>query len=309
MAADPMEGLRLPETAEAPRPAFAQKLRSRIKFALGVTPTKGTEMVETLNNMRTVTPYITCKGAADAIAFYVDILGAVEVGERIIDQSDGRIGHATFAIGDTTLMISDEYPEMGVLSPQTLGGTAVALNTYVDDCDASYARALAAGATGLREPADQFYGSRSSAILDPWGHRWMLETVIKDRAVPTLEGGFDVVPVAAVQAVAPLGYFTFRVADVARASLFYGALFGWQVEANGHIANINPPGGFTPVGDDPIVLYIEVPSVEVSAARVRELGGTVLSTTSYESGANARCSDDQGTLFDLFQPNPGYERT
>lgn len=306
MAADPMETLRLIDTPEAPRALFAENLRARVESALGVAPTKGTEMVKTVNNMRTVTPYLTCKGAAEAIGFYVDILGAVEVGERIIDQTDGRIGHATFTIGDTMLMISDEYPEMGVLSPKTLGGTPVALNTYVEDCDASYARAVAAGATGLREPADQFYGSRSSAILDPWGHRWMLETVIEGRPVPTLEGGFDVVPVA--RTVAPLGYFALRVADTARASTFFGALFGWEVEPNGHIANIDPPGGFFQGGDDPIVLYIQVPDVEAAAARVRELGGAVLSTASYESGANARCTDDQGTPFDLFQPNPGYER-
>ena len=277
---------------------------------------------KTLNGARTVTAYLTAKGAAEAITFYADILGAIEVGERYVDQSDGRVGHAEFTIGDTTLMISDEYPEIGVLSPATLGGSPIMLNTYVDDVDASYARAVAAGATGLREPADQFYGSRSAQIIDPWGHRWSLDTVIEGREAPALVG-FDAVAMADPPAAAApmterarallhgptqLGYFTLKVEDVARATSFFSSLFGWQVEDGGHIANIDPPGGMSPLAAEPVVLYFQVPDVAAAADRVRALGGTVRSMTDYPSGGNAECLDDQGTRFDLFQPILGYER-
>lgn len=284
-------------------------------------------MPKTPDGVHTVTAYLCAKGAADAIAFYVDIFGAQEVGDRIIDQSDGRVGHATFQIGDTRLMIADEYPEIGVLSPATIGGSAVMLNAYVDDVDDVYARAVAAGATGLREPADQFYGSRSGSILDPWGHRWSLETMIEGRELPVMEG-FDLVPSEGsapdtpamterarelLHGPAQLGYFTMRVADLGRARAFFGALFDWQVEdgsqaSGGHIANIDPPGGLSSEVGESVILYFQVPDVAAAAERVRALGGTVRSMTDYASGGNAECTDDQGTRFDLFQPIPGYER-
>lgn len=297
-------------------------------------------MPKTPDGVHTVTAYLCAKGAADAIAFYVDIFGAHEVGDRIIDQSDGRVGHATFQIGDTRLMIADEYPEVGVLSPTSIGGSAVMLNAYVDDVDDAYARAVAAGAKGLREPADQFYGSRSGSILDPWGHRWSLETMIDGRELPTMEG-FDLVPSAdaletradaletpadaletptmtdraheLLHGPAQLGYFTMRVADLGRARAFFSELFDWQVEdgsqaSGGHIANIDPPGGLSTEVSEPVVLYFQVPDVAAAAERVRELGGTVRSMTDYPSGGNAECTDDQGTRFDLFQPIAGYER-
>ena len=237
MATDAFENLRLPDHAEEPRPAFRATLRARLERELGrssqSTTTQGAPMPpKTLSGARTVTAYLTAKGAAEAIAFYTDIFGAVEVGERYVDQSDGRVGHAEFTIGDTTLMISDEYPEMGVLSPATLGGSPIMLNTYVDDVDASYARAVAAGARGMREPADQFYGSRSAQIIDPWGHRWSLDTVIEGRDAPALVGFVAVAMADPPAAAAPmseraraflhgptqLGYFTLKVADVERAT-------------------------------------------------------------------------------------------
>ena len=291
---------------------------------------------KTLNGARTVTAYLTAKGAAEAMAFYADIFGALEVGERYVDQNDGRVGHAEFTIGDTTLMISDEYPEIGVLSPATLGGSPIMLNTYVDDVDASYAWAVAAGARGMREPTDQFYGSRSAQIIDPWGHRWSLETVIEGRAAPALVG-FDAVPAPSADASVPaesaprterarallhgpaqIGYLTIHVDDVGRARSFFTALFGWEIEdghtdgGGGHIANIDPPGSISPktaaTAGSTVTLYFQVPDVAATAERVRALGGTVLSTTDYASGGNAECTDDQGTRFDLFQPISGYER-
>ncbi len=335
---DPFDQLLITPTPEAPRFAFAVALLARLEHELGVVPStpatpvvsQGTAMPKIPVGFHAVNAYLCAKGAADAIAFYVETFGAREVAERYIDQTDGRIGHAEFEIGDTRLMISDEYPDMGVLSPTSLGGSSIALNVYVDDVDDVYARALASGATGLREPADQFYGERSGAILDPWGHRWSLHSMIEDRAVPAIEG-FDLVPSGAsaegsietpamtdraydlLHGPAQLGYFTMRVGDLGRARAFFGSLFGWQIEdgheGGGHIANIDPPGGLNSLpGDEAVVLYFQVPDVASAAERVRALGGTVRLVTDYDSGGNAECTDDQGTRFDLFQPIAGYER-
>src|SRR5207302_6078467 len=122
--------------------------------------------------MGRLTPYLAVKDAAAAIEFYKAGLGATE--EFRMTGDDGRIGHAEIHIGDDVLYLADEFPEMAVVSPQTLGGTPVTLHLNVADVDATFAQAVAAGATSLREPADQFYGDRNATILDPFGHRWML---------------------------------------------------------------------------------------------------------------------------------------
>ena len=121
-----------------------------------------------------VTAYLCIDGAAAAIDFYRRVLGATE--RMRMSQPDGRIGHAELTVGSGLIMLSDEFedqfPEMGVRSPRSLGGTPVMLNVYVDDVDATFARAVEAGATALREPEDQFYGDRSGQFEDPFGHRW-----------------------------------------------------------------------------------------------------------------------------------------
>ena len=106
------------------------------------------------------------------------MLGATE--RTRMAQPDGRIGHAELAIGDSVIMLSDEYPEMGIMGPKRLGGTPVTLSVYVPDVDATYRRALGAGATSVRAVEDQFYGDRSGQFLDPFGHRWSVATHIED---------------------------------------------------------------------------------------------------------------------------------
>ena len=125
-----------------------------------------------------LSPYLAVAGAADAIEFYVKVLGATE--RMRLAGPDGRIGHAELELGDSLLMISDEHPEIGVLGPRSLGGTAVTLSLYVEDVDATFATALAEGARALRPIADQFYGDRSGQFDDPWGHRWSVQTNIED---------------------------------------------------------------------------------------------------------------------------------
>ena len=119
-----------------------------------------------------VTPYLCCRDASRAIEFYVAGFGAREL-TRFTGQ-DGKIGHAEIRIGATTLMLSDEYPEMNIVGPQTLGGTSFSIHLHVDDADAWIERAVAAGATVLRPAADAFYGERSGSVRDPFGHEWLL---------------------------------------------------------------------------------------------------------------------------------------
>ena len=127
-----------------------------------------------------VTPYLCVRGAADAIEFYADVFGAVE--RMRMPQPDGRIGHAELQIRDSVVMLADEFPDMGVLSPQSIGGTPVTLNVYVDDVDAAVDRAVAAGATLTRPVENKFYGDRAGQIVDPWGHQWSVATHVEDVA-------------------------------------------------------------------------------------------------------------------------------
>jgi PhnB protein len=125
-----------------------------------------------------LTPYIIVKGADAAIAFYVKIFGARE--DFRLAEPDGRIGHAELVIGDGRLMLADESPSFGALSPPTVGGSPVGLHLYLDDVDAVMKRAEAAGATILRPAQDQFYGDRSGMIADPFGHHWYLASRIEE---------------------------------------------------------------------------------------------------------------------------------
>ena len=126
-----------------------------------------------------MTPYIIVKDAAKAIRFYVDVFGAVE-NFRLTEPKSGKIGHADLRIGDGQLMLADEYPDWGALSPASVGGTPVSLHLYVADVDAVVKRAESAGATVLRQPKDEFFGDRSAMIMDPFGHRWHLATRKED---------------------------------------------------------------------------------------------------------------------------------
>lgn len=128
----------------------------------------------------TATPYLTVRGAAQALEFYQQAFGAKELFR--IDDSSGRIGHAEIQIGDSLIMVSDEYPDMGCVGPETLGGTAVSLLIYVEDCDAVYDKAVKAGAHPARPLQNMFYGDRSGTVKDPFGHQWMIATHIEDIA-------------------------------------------------------------------------------------------------------------------------------
>ncbi len=132
------------------------------------------------DDYRTITPYLCVDDGAAAIDFYTRVFGAKE--RMRMPAPDGRIGHAELTVGDSVLMLSDEYPEMEIRGPKTVGGTPVTLSIYVEDVDDVVARAVKAGAKVRRETQDQFYGDRSGQIEDPFGHVWSLQTHVEDVA-------------------------------------------------------------------------------------------------------------------------------
>ena len=126
-----------------------------------------------------VTPYLCCRDAGAAIDFYRDVFGAVER-MRMPGDSPDTVGHAELEFGDGLVMIADEFPDHGFLSPQTIGGTPVTVHVYVTDADAVFAKAIAKGATETRAMENQFYGDRSGQFEDPFGHRWNVASHVED---------------------------------------------------------------------------------------------------------------------------------
>jgi PhnB protein len=136
-----------------------------------------------------VTPYLIVKGAEEAIRWYTEALGAEEtlrMAMPVLSDAAGgveggeRIAHAEIRIGDSMVMLSDEWPDMGYLGPLSRGGATASLMIYLEGVDAAFERAIAAGAKQERPPEDQFWGDRMGTFIDPFGHRWMLATHIED---------------------------------------------------------------------------------------------------------------------------------
>jgi PhnB protein len=124
-----------------------------------------------------VTPYLTVHDAEAALDFYARAFGATEMLRMPMGD---KIGHAEIRIGDSHVMLSDEWPDMGKLSPKSRGGATSGLMIYLPDVDAAYRRALEAGAEAERPPEDQFWGDRMGSVKDPFGHSWTLSTHVED---------------------------------------------------------------------------------------------------------------------------------
>ena len=132
-----------------------------------------------------VTPYLSVRGAAQAIEFYKKAFGAKEI--MRMPGPDGKLGHAEVRIGDSRVMLADEYEAMNFLSPQARGGTTVSIHLYVKNVDAIAARATAAGGKLVRPVQDQFYGDRTGSIEDPFGHVWHVATHQEDLSMAELK--------------------------------------------------------------------------------------------------------------------------
>jgi uncharacterized glyoxalase superfamily protein PhnB len=351
MPADPLDALRLPARPLAPRPAFARELRARLAAAasdltdpptrpLDATPVGGAMSDTTTPTTAApaamslgVTPYLCAADALAAIDFYQAVFGA-ELAFPPFIGPDGRVGHSELRIGGSTIMLASTYPEELVVDPLEVGGTTVQLRLEVADVDAVFARAVDAGATVLREVADQPYGERAGKIRDPFGHNWFISSVIEQLSPQELQDrlsplGFepdatrDAGPESAAggphhphRALGPtdpgqLFYFTFNVPDGARAEAFFARLFDWEIVSGHpgsyHIANPSPPGGIAGgAATTDLTLYFRVDDIQTAVARVRELGGTAEEPILWDSGWSAACHDDQGTPFHLSEPAAGY---
>jgi PhnB protein len=130
------------------------------------------------DGMRTVTPHLVCAGAADAIDFYKKAFNAVEVGRLAGPQ--GKLMHAQIRIGDSAVMLVDEFPDWGSFGPKSLKGSPVTIHLYVEDVDAAFKRAVDAGATVKMALADMFWGDRYGVLEDPFGHYWSIATHVRD---------------------------------------------------------------------------------------------------------------------------------
>lgn len=137
----------------------------------------------------TATPYLIVSDGASAIEFYKNAFGAIE--QMRMPGPGGKIMHAEVKIGDSPIMLADEMPEMGVRSPTTIGGSPCSILLYVEDVDARYRQAIAAGGTEQRPLQDQFYGDRSGTLEDPFGHVWTIATHKEDLSPEEIDQRFQ----------------------------------------------------------------------------------------------------------------------
>lgn len=260
-----------------------------------------------------ITPYITVHDGAAALDWYVAALGATETVRYVGD--DGRLGHAEFVLRGATIMLSDAYPEIGVVAANSYEGSSCALHVSVADCDRAYDLAVSHGATSMSAPGDQPHGARSATIVDPFGHRWMLSHQLAVLTNEEINANYDDYEVVASEAPAgasdlptQLGYYTIHSADIAKAAAFYSELFGWNVDRHsGHVDNCALPFGFEDRSEDRFRLWLTSHDLDGMIARATELGGTLVSDDTHPSGRAVAMLDDQGDRFDLHHPAPEYE--
>jgi PhnB protein len=137
----------------------------------------------------TLTPHLVVRGADRAIEFYKTAFGAE--GKACMPGPDGKVMHAELKIGDSMLMLGEEFPQMNCRSPQALGGSPVSLHLYVRNVDAAFDKAVKAGAKAQMPPADMFWGDRFAKIVDPFGHEWSLATHVKDLSPDEMKKAMD----------------------------------------------------------------------------------------------------------------------
>lgn len=282
----PFRSLARPSTPTDPDPAFAAALRDRLRREL-LRQSPPTEPRRTA--VSALSPYLVVRDARAALSWYAEAFGAHTVGDPYLDGD--RIGHAEIEIAGATIYLADPYPEYGLEGPGD-GKPPVSLHLSVPDVDAAMARAEAAGATVERPATDEPYG-RGGRLIDPYGHRWMLQTSPAD-AGPTPKPGDAV-------------YLTLNVPDGRRALDFYGAVLGWtavpgRVPDGWQVEGPTPMVGIGGGSDEPgTVPMYAVDDIEVAVAAVRTAGGEAGGIDRQAYGLSALCRDDQGLPFYLGQ--------
>jgi uncharacterized glyoxalase superfamily protein PhnB len=287
---DPFDALREQVHPVDPDPRFAAELRDRLRRAVVNGGQMTTAEAPARAELRSLTPYLAVSDARRALDFYVEVFGATRRADPII-MADGRVGHAELAIGDTVLMLADEFAEIGHVA--AAGGASIRIE--LSDVDGVVNRALARGAELLRPVEDTGHGL-GGAIRDPFGQRWMLA-----QAPPRTSG-------QAGPRHGEAGYFTFQVPNAEAAKTFYGGVLGWQFSPG------RTPGGWGVEGSglegglwggpgrtDGWKLMYAVDDLEAALARVRELGGQAGEAERQPYGLTADCVDNQGIEFGLWQ--------
>ncbi|MBO0678947.1 VOC family protein [Mycolicibacterium sp. S2-37] len=306
---DPLTVLRGGDLPVRPDPAFAAALRTRLESALRMpTGTGEIEMSGTdtaIAEMTTATeeaaapprpaalPYLTVADARAAIDWYVDALGATPVGAPVV-MDDGRIGHAELAVAGGVFYLADEYPEIGLAAPAPQR-VSVSLMLPVPDTDAALRRARDRGAQVQHEPYEN-YGSRSAAIVDPFGHRWMLTGPVTGAATPIQHGD--------------VGYVSLWTPDADRAAAFYGHVLGWVYDPDSHrVTNVGQRIGIYSVGGRS-TLFCCYAVTDLAGARqsIEAAGGRVGTETEFDFGTVLDAVDPLGTDFAVYTPAPGTPR-
>jgi uncharacterized glyoxalase superfamily protein PhnB len=305
---DPFEAMREPVTPVDPDPGFAGRLRQRLTREVFASQGGTMPQGETVPQLTTViraerqpapppalTPYIVVSDARRAMDWYADVFGAQRRGDLYVN-ADGTIGHAEAAFGDAVLMFAEAsslWPDVPVRAPESPGTFSHTLHLEVDDVDGTLERARRGGAAVEREPVDQPYG-RSSVIVDPFGHRWMLMRSPAQASEPR-QGD--------------VAHVTMIAGDADRAKRFYEAVlqvsFGSGHPGAWRTDEITPPLGITTSteGADPEVqLSYRVDDIAAAVVRVRAAGGHADEPVHRPYGLLSECSDDQGTTFRLYQP-------
>ncbi|MBU9763650.1 glyoxalase [Mycobacterium sp. TNTM28] len=305
---DPLTVLTGHDHPVSPDPAFAARLRARLESALTLpTHTEGVVMSGTdtalsdldrpsaaLNHpaapqpRSAVIPYLATRDARAAIAWYVDVFGARQVGEPIV-MDDGRIGHAELELAGGVLYLADEYPELGLKVPEP-ETNSVSLLLHVADTDAVLERARTFGAQVQREPYEN-YGTRNATIFDPSGHRWMLAGPLPDAPPPIRHGD--------------VGYVSVWAPDVERAARFYGRVLGWTFDPVTHrVTNTRQHVGIFGT-DGPATLFccFAVDDLDTARHAITAAGGVTGEPQPREFGTVLDATDPAGTAFAVFQPS------
>lgn len=307
---DALAALRTEVDPVVPDPAFTARLREDLRRAVlrppggemtTTTPaTQNTAAQDTVAPVATaLTPYLSVRDARQAIAWYGEVFGAELQGPPYV-MSDGAVGHAELAIGGTLLMLAEQsadYPDHPAAPPVPGASFSHSLHLTVSEVDTVVSRARDGGARIEREPTDLPYG-RTAVFVDPFDHRWMLNTPPPAEVAP---------PEPAVGGVGGIAYTTMVVTDVERAKAFYGAVLGWEFEPGG------TPGGWAVAGREDVGLWgaadatpeaqlcFQVADIDEATGRVRDAGGQAGEVQAKPYGRLVECVDDAGTRFQLFQ--------
>ncbi|OBI62729.1 glyoxalase [Mycolicibacterium fortuitum] len=305
---DPLTVLNGIDQPVSPDPAFAARLRARLESALTLPErTQGVDMsgtetaiaelneppAATASPRSAVVPYLTVPDARAAIAWYVDALGAVKIGEPIV-MDDGRIGHAELELAGGVLYLADEYPEIGLKAPSPQANS-VSLMLAVPDTDAALERARILGAQVQREPYEN-YGTRNAAIIDPSGHRWMLSGPATGATVQIQHGD--------------VGYVSVWAPDAERAAAFYGHVLGWTYDpTTGQVTNTRQPIGISGVtGAGTLFCCYAVTDLDGARRAIVSGGGEPGQTREFDFGTVLEATDPTGAPFAVFLPAAGTPR-